>query len=109
MPSSAGAIASSGSAAIAAAAARSAVLERAQAALPAFVPGGEAGVAARAGERGEVAEQRRHVLEVEQRGPERLVALQQQVGDAARAGEPRADRLRGGLAVQVVVVADRAA
>ena len=48
------------------------------------------------------------MLEVEQRGPERLVALEQQVGDAARAGQPGADRLRGGLAVQIVVVADPA-
>ena len=46
------------------------------------------------------------MLEVQQRGPERLVALEQQVGDAARAGQPRADGLRGGLAVQIVVVAD---
>ena len=56
----------------------------------------------------QVDEERRDVVEVEQRGAERLVALEQQIGDAARAGEARADGLRGGPAVQVDVVADRA-
>ena len=46
------------------------------------------------------------MLEVQQRGAERLIALEQQVGDAARAGEAGADGLRRRLAVQVVRVAD---
>src|SRR3954466_13699710 len=51
-----------------------------------------------AGERARVAEQRRDVLEVEQRGAERLVALEHQIGGAVQSGKVGADALGRGLA-----------
>src|SRR4051812_11142045 len=83
-----------------------ALLERAQPRRPGLVPGRERPIAAGTGQRGGVAEQRRDVLEIEQREAERLVALQQQVRNSTRTRQPRADGLRRGLAVQVVLVTD---
>ena len=78
-----------------------ALLERAQTRLPGVVAGGQRLVVPSAREPGEVAEQGGDVLEIQQRAAERLVALQQQVGEPARAGQPGAQPLRRGLALQV--------
>ena len=71
---------------------------------PAAVEGGQRDVAAALGERREVEQQRRDVLGVEHREPQRLVALEHQVaGEVAQAGQARADGLRGREAVEVAL------
>ena len=73
-------------------------------ALPAAVEGGERVVAALVGQRGQVGEQRRDVLGVEHREAQRLVALEHEVaGRVAQPGEPVADALGGGEAVQAAL------
>ena len=61
-------------------------------------------VAALVGQRGQVGEQRRDVLGVEHREPQRLVALEHEVaGRVAQPGEPHAHALGGGEAVQAAL------
>ena len=73
--------------------------------LPAPVEAGERLVAARRGQVAQVAEQRRHVLDVEHGDADRLVALEQQVARVvAQAGEAAAGRVGGRVDVEAVLL-----
>src|SRR4051794_4189012 len=75
-----------------------ALLELAQPLLPARVAAGQLGVAARAGQPAQVAGEDGEAGQPQQRAAERLVALQQQIGDRTRAAERRAETLGHGHA-----------